>query len=68
MVGVGRQAIGSEADPLLVAELLGGDLDVAWIAKVAGVVVLIAATKGERNDVIDDGGDGGAVPIGAALT
>lgn len=39
----------------LVAELLGGDLPIMLVADVARVVVLITATVGERDDVVDDG-------------
>ncbi|MBB5727323.1 hypothetical protein FHS97_003278 [Sphingomonas endophytica] len=35
-------------------ELLGGDLAAMLGAHVAGVVVLVAATVGERHDVVDD--------------
>ncbi len=48
------QAIRCERDHLLMAELLGGHLEVAFVAEVAGVVVLVAASKGERLDVVDD--------------
>jgi hypothetical protein len=49
------QAIRCERDNLLMAELLGSHLEVAFVAEVAGVVVLVAASKGKRLDVVDDG-------------
>lgn len=49
------QAVRCERDHLLMAELLGGHLEVAFVAEVASVVVLVAASKGKRLDMVDDG-------------
>ena len=49
------QAVRCERDHLLMAELLGSHLVVAFVAEVTGVVVLVAAPKGKRLDVVDDG-------------
>ncbi|MGF7202316.1 hypothetical protein GGQ82_001364 [Sphingobium olei] len=46
-----------------VAELLGRDLLVVRLAEVSGVVVLVAATQGQRVDMVDAGGE-----LGAALS
>lgn len=67
MLGIGRQAIGTEADSFLMPELLGGDLVMAVVAEVAGVVVLVAATESQRLDVVDDGSELHAVTIMAQL-
>lgn len=49
-------------------ELFRGDIEVARVAKVASVLVVVAATEGEGIDMVDDGGNPSAACRGAALT
>lgn len=63
MPGIVGQPVGSERDHLLMTELLGGDLVVAVVAEVAGVVVVVAASESKRLDVIDDGSELHAVAV-----
>lgn len=67
MAGVVRQSVGGKSDHLLMSELLGGDLVVAVVAEVAGVVVLVAASESQRLDMIDDGSELHAVTVLAQL-
>jgi hypothetical protein len=53
---------------LPMSELLCGDCIVAGLAQVAGVTVLIRATKGQRDDVVDDLRYHGSSASSAALT
>lgn len=52
---------------LTIPELLCGHLDMARIAKVAGVLVLIAAAKRQWHDVVDYGGKHSPAAIAAPL-
>jgi hypothetical protein len=63
VIGIDRQTVSPEGDDRLVPELLGGDLDVAGIAEIAGVLVLVAAAQGEGYDVIHDRSNGDAASI-----
>jgi hypothetical protein len=55
VAGVSRQAVGTEGNGHLVPELLGRDLEVAGIAKVARVLVFVATAQCKRLDVVDHG-------------
>lgn len=48
-------------------ELLGCDLEVARVAQVARVLVVVAAAQRERVGVVDDGGNTRTACLGAAL-
>lgn len=70
MVRAGRTP--ADVDPAAMhrcgmTELFGRDIEVAGIAKVAGVLVIVAAAQGKRVDVIDDGGNACTACLGAAL-
>ena len=49
-------------------ELFGGDIEVARVAKVARVLIVVAATEREGMDMVDDSGNPSAAGRGAALT
>lgn len=60
MAGVGRAPCLIDATAtigLIEPELLSGDLDVARATKVLGVVVLVAATVDQRDDMVDPFGN-----------
>lgn len=62
MVAAGRSTIAPDAlalDRRGMAELFGGDLDVARVAEVPRVAVIVTAALRQRHDVIDDGGQRG---------
>ena len=69
MVGAGRPAVAADAAVLrrLVAELLGRNLRVVLGAEVLGIGVEVGAAVGQRNDVVDHRGDGGAAELEAVL-
>lgn len=64
---VGWQSVRTEAYDLLMTELFGCNLSMAVIAEVASVVVLVAASEGQRRDVVDDGSELHAVTFMAQL-
>ncbi len=71
MVRAGRPAITSNAlalDGLGMAELLGSDLIVTWVAQVAGVTILVTAAQGERDDMIHHGSEDCQALLIAAFT